>query len=85
MSDNTREYSFDVDFLKYWFWQSLFMTVVFVALRTGGAVSWSWIWILCPIWILFIAAVMFILVAGIMLAVQIEVDRRREKNDSNRT
>lgn len=85
MSDNTREYSFDVDFLKYWFWQSLFLTVVFVALRTGGAVSWSWIWILCPIWILFIAAVMFILVAGIMLAVQIEIDRRREKNDSNRT
>lgn len=85
MSDDIREYSFDVDFLKFWFWQSLFMTVVFVALRAGGAVNWSWVWVFCPIWILFIAAVMFILVAGIMLAVQIEIDRRREKNDSNRT
>jgi hypothetical protein len=30
---------------------SLIITIVFVFLRIFGTISWSWIWIISPIWI----------------------------------
>ena len=27
------------------------LTVIFVILKLTGAVHWSWLWVLCPLWI----------------------------------
>ncbi len=41
-----------------------FLTVLFVVLKVTGAISWSWLWVLFPIWISVICA---ILLFGIVL------------------
>ncbi len=41
-----------------------FLTVLFVVLKVIGAISWSWLWVLSPIWISVICA---ILLFGIVL------------------
>ena len=30
------------------------LTVVFIVLKLTGNIDWSWVWVLSPIWILFI-------------------------------
>lgn len=27
------------------------LTILFVGLKLTGYISWSWLWVLCPIWI----------------------------------
>jgi len=27
------------------------LTIVFITLKLIGKISWSWIWVLCPIWL----------------------------------
>lgn len=34
------------------------LTVLFVGLKLTGHIAWSWIWVLSPIWIAFILAVL---------------------------
>jgi len=44
------------------------LTIVFIVLKLLGKISWSWLWVLSPIWIsLSIVAVIFI-VMGVLLA-----------------
>jgi len=46
------------------------LTLVFVILKLCGVITWSWLWVLCPLWIgvaLFIAY--FLAVVVILLAV----------------
>jgi len=40
--------------------------VLFVGLKLGGVITWSWWWVLCPFWIP--AAVLLLIFAGFMLA-----------------
>lgn len=43
------------------------LTIIFVILKLCGVIDWSWLWVLCPIWItLLITAIAFavILIAG---------------------
>lgn len=32
------------------------LTVLFIALKLGGVITWSWIWVLAPLWICALAA-----------------------------
>lgn len=42
------------------------LTIVFVVLKLTGVISWSWWWVLSPIWIdLLLAGVLLLLVAVI--------------------
>jgi len=40
------------------------LTIVFIVLKLCHVINWSWIWVLCPIWIniLFIILIFIILV-----------------------
>ena len=38
--------------------------IVFIVLKLLGVITWSWIWVLAPFWISFIA---FVLIAGFIL------------------
>lgn len=43
------------------------LTLIFLVLKLSGLVSWSWVWVLSPIWIsalLFAAVFCIIMVAG---------------------
>ena len=40
------------------------LTVLFVALKLLGVISWKWVWVLCPLWI---SAIML----GILLIIYI--------------
>ena len=37
------------------------LTIVFIVLKLIGKISWSWFWILAPIWISFISAILFLI------------------------
>jgi len=45
------------------------LTIVFIALKLLGFITWSWVWVLSPIWI---DAILVVL----LLAVLIIMDRR---------
>lgn len=42
------------------------LTLIFVVLKVTGLISWSWSWVLSPIWLtlLFFAAVFFAILVG---------------------
>ena len=43
---------------------SVLLTVAFVILKLIGKISWSWLWVLCPLWIgLAITFIVFVVVA----------------------
>lgn len=37
------------------------LTVLFVGLKLAGVISWSWLWVLSPLWIPFVFAVLWML------------------------
>ena len=44
------------------------LTILFIALKLCGVISWSWLWVLSPIWIsfaffIFISVLLFVLKA----------------------
>ena len=42
--------------------------LLFVALKLTGVIAWSWLWVLCPIWILpFIIACFLVLVGAFVV------------------
>ena len=47
------------------------LTVLFIGLKLGGVIDWSWWWVLSPLWIGFsIIALVFAIAAAISLAKQ---------------
>lgn len=38
------------------------LTIVFIALKLTGTITWSWWWVLSPIWISFMLVLLIILV-----------------------
>lgn len=45
------------------------LTILFIALKLTGYISWSWLWVLAPLWIGFAVAVAFLLGAGIVFLI----------------
>ena len=45
------------------------LTVVFINLKLSGEISWSWIWVLSPIWI---GLIIDVLLMGIILKIKSE-------------
>lgn len=42
------------------------LTILFIGLKLTGHISWSWLWVLAPIWITVFAVLLFLFV---MLAI----------------
>lgn len=40
--------------------------IVFIILKLVGVISWSWIWVLSPIWISAILSVVFLVISAIL-------------------
>lgn len=38
------------------------LTLVFIVLKLTGVISWSWVWVLAPLWISFLICIIIIIV-----------------------
>ena len=41
------------------------LTLIFIVLKLTGNISWSWIWVLAPMWINLILAIVLIIITAI--------------------
>jgi len=46
------------------------LTVLFIGLKLTGYISWSWWWVLSPLWISALLAIAFLSIAFIILLLQ---------------
>ena len=61
MSDNKSTTSSGIGF-------SGLLVILFIVLKLTGVITWSWLWVLAPIWIPFIMVVFVLIIAGIVIA-----------------
>ena len=41
------------------------LAIVFITLKLTGYITWSWLWVLSPLWIPFVIVVAFLIMAGL--------------------
>ncbi len=46
------------------------LTILFIALKLTGYVTWSWLWVLSPIWITTLVVIIIILIVAIYLTIR---------------
>ena len=50
------------------------LTLVFIVLKLCGVISWSWLWVLSPIWISLGLVLILFAIAGILILIAIIAD-----------
>ena len=60
MSDNKSTRSSGIGF-------SSLLAILFITLKLTGVVTWSWLWVLAPIWFPFVIAVFALIIVGIIV------------------
>lgn len=55
------------------------LTIVFVALKLIGVIKWSWLWVLAPLWITWIPALLILLYFLVIIALASREDRKNGK------
>lgn len=43
------------------------LTLIFITLKLCNVITWSWWWVLSPVWIIFGITVLFLTLAGILV------------------
>lgn len=46
------------------------LTIVFIVLKLIGKITWSWIWVLAPLWISFVIWLIVVIVAFLVLLIK---------------
>ena len=54
------------------------LTIVFVVLKLVGVINWSWLWVLCPLWIDILLTVIVLVVLAVL------GDRKIKKNEKSK-
>ena len=60
MSDNKSTRSSGIGF-------SSLLAILFITLKLTGVITWSWLWVLAPIWIPFVIVVFVLIIVGIVV------------------
>ena len=60
MSDNKSITSSGIKF-------SGLLAILFITLKLTGVITWSWLWVLAPIWIPFVIVVFVLIIVGIIV------------------
>ena len=75
------------DYMKLGF--ACWLTIVFVALKLFGAINWSWLWVLSPIWIgyslvfvLIIAYIVLSTLVGHTTNIRLKILNKKKKDQS---
>lgn len=42
------------------------LTIVFVVLKLVGVINWSWLWVLCPLWINILLTIIALVIIAII-------------------
>lgn len=42
------------------------LTIVFIVLKLVGVINWSWLWVLCPLWINILLTVIVLVIIAII-------------------
>jgi fatty acid desaturase len=58
------------------------LTIAFIVLKLTKVISWSWVWVLSPIWISAAIVVLFILVGCILILVEERKNEARQKENN---
>lgn len=58
------------------------LTILFIGLRLGGAIGWSWWWVLSPMWLPMVIAVVVGSVVWLDLQVGSVLDERRQRRNA---
>ena len=53
------------------------LTIVFITLKLLGVITWSWVWVLSPIWISLAVGLVALLIILIIAVVMAIVDKER--------
>ena len=64
MSDNKSTTSSGIGFSEL---LAILLAILFIVLKLTGVITWSWLWVLAPIWISFVIVV-FILISIVIIA-----------------
>lgn len=59
MSDNSSARSGGIGFCGL-------LTIVFIVLKLLGKITWSWVWVLSPLWIVWAICLIILLIFGII-------------------
>lgn len=59
------------------------LTLLFIGLKLGKVIAWSWFWVLSPIWISLILVLM-IVVGGIWFLILSSVIKKSKKSKKNK-
>ena len=46
------------------------LTILFIILKLTGAITWPWLWVLCPLWIAIGLFLFILLIVGILSFIQ---------------
>ena len=60
MSDNKSTRSSGIGFFSL-------LAILFITLKLTGVITWSWLWVLAPIWIPFVIVVFILIIVGIIV------------------
>ena len=60
MSDNKSTSSSGIGFFGL-------LAILFITLKLTGVITWSWLWVLAPIWIPFVIVVFVLIIIGIVV------------------
>lgn len=44
------------------------LAVLFIALKLTGYITWSWVWVLSPLWIVVVVGVFVLIIFGVLAA-----------------
>ena len=53
------------------------LTIVFITLKLLGVITWSWVWVLAPLWISLTIGLIIILIALVIAVVMTLIDKER--------
>lgn len=60
------------------------LTIVFIVLKLIGEISWSWWWVLSPLWISWVIGLFVLAVIGIVLGIVALFDRSADRKAAQR-
>jgi len=56
------------------------LTIVFIGLKLANIITWSWWWVLSPLWISFLLGVVILIIVGaIFFLITIHEEKERKK------
>ena len=53
------------------------LTIIFVVLKLTGLITWSWVWVLAPLWIPLALILVIAFIAAIVIAVMQKEESRK--------